>query len=185
MAEHPSDLWLLERWRGGDARAGEQLVRRHSARLLRFFANKVGAGAEDLCQQTWASCIEARDRIDDDGGRRSFASYLFAAARNRLFNFYRDQQRHADRFDPLVTTVAQLTGGTSSQLAVREDRRRLHAALQSLPLDAQIALELHYWEHLSVREIGDALGVPEGTIKARLFRARAQLHALLHDAPAG
>lgn len=180
MSTDPPDLDLLHAWREGDTRAGERLVRRHSGRLLRFFSSKLDAGAEDLCQQTWAACIEARERIMDDGAGHSFASYLFGAARNRLINHYRQQQRHADRFDPLVSTVAALTGGHSSKLAAREVRAQLQTALQSLPVDAQIALELHYWEHLSVREIALALEVPEGTIKARLSRARTQLHALLH-----
>lgn len=180
MAIDASDLELLQGWRDGDTRAGEQLVRRHSGRLLRFFSTKLDSGAEDLCQQTWAACIEARERIQDDGAGHSFASYLFGAARNRLINHYRQQQRHADRFDPLVSTVAELTGGHSSKLAEREIRAQLQSALQSLPIDAQIALELHYWEHLTVREIALALDVPEGTIKARLSRARTQLHGLLH-----
>ncbi|MBX7084061.1 MAG: sigma-70 family RNA polymerase sigma factor [Nannocystaceae bacterium] len=185
MSETASDdAQLLDAWRGGDARAGEQLVRRHASRLRRFFANKVDAGADDLCQQTWAACIEARDRIEHDGASRSFASYLFAAARHRLINYYRQHQRQAQQFDPLVTSVAELGHGASANpsgaLAQHERRAKLHEALRSLPLDAQIALELHYWEHLSVREIGDALGVPEGTIKARLARARQQLHQRLH-----
>ncbi|MFO0632497.1 MAG: sigma-70 family RNA polymerase sigma factor [Nannocystaceae bacterium] len=185
MSEPASDdASLLDAWRAGDARAGEQLVRRHAARLRRFFANKVDVVAEDLCQQTWAACIEARDRIEHDGAGRSFASYLFAAARNRLINYYRQHQRQAQQFDPLVTSVAELGHGPSANpsgaLAQHERRAKLHEALRSLPLDAQIALELHYWEHLSVREIGDALGVPEGTIKARLARARQQLHLRLH-----
>jgi RNA polymerase sigma-70 factor (ECF subfamily) len=193
------DASLLDAWRAGDARAGEQLVRRHAARLRRFFANKVDVVAEDLCQQTWAACIEARDRIEgyiatgvgegaqlvvDGRGCRVPGHYLFAAARNRLINYYRQHQRQAQQFDPLVTSVAELGHGPSANpsgaLAQHERRAKLHEALRSLPLDAQIALELHYWEHLSVREIGDALGVPEGTIKARLARARQQLHLRLH-----
>jgi RNA polymerase sigma factor (sigma-70 family) len=177
--QSPADDELLRAWQRGDRRAGGELIRRHTPRLHRFFANKVASGAEDLCQQTWAACTQARDRIDDDGGAHSFAAYLFTAARNKLLNHYR-QQTNAGIFDPLTTTVASLTGGQSAVVEEREDQQRLRIALQSLPLDAQITLELHYWEHLSIREIADVLAVAEGTIKARLSRARRQLHDILH-----
>lgn len=176
-----SDDELLHAWRAGDARAADVLVRRHSGRLLRFFRSKVGALAEDLCQQTWIACVEARDRIEDESTRSSFAAYLFGTARNRLFKHLR---RHYGpvKFEPLVMSLAVLTGGASLELARKEERARLTQALHTLPLDAQIALELHYWEQLSVREISEVVGAPEGTIKARLSRARQQLHTLLHGA---
>lgn len=176
-----SDDELLHAWRAGDAQAADTLVRRHSARLLRFFGSKVGALAEDLCQQTWIACVEARDRIEDASARTSFAAFLFAVARNLLFKHLRRQYGPV-QFEPMQTSLAALTGGASLEVARQQQRARLVEALHTLPLDAQIALELHYWEQLSVREIGEVVGAPEGTIKARLSRARQQLHTRMRGA---
>jgi RNA polymerase sigma factor (sigma-70 family) len=57
----------------------------------------------------------------------------------------------------------------------RERVQLLYAALQGLPLDFQISLELFYWEELTAAEIGVVLGVPEGTVRSRLRRARELL----------
>ncbi|MEZ4372915.1 MAG: sigma-70 family RNA polymerase sigma factor [Polyangiaceae bacterium] len=48
---------------------------------------------------------------------------------------------------------------------------RLVEALQRLPLDLQMAIELYYWEELSVAELAEALEIPAGTVKSRLHRA--------------
>ena len=55
------DIALLERWRAGDRRAGEDLFSRHFAQVLRFFEGKVGGRAEDLTQQTFLACAKPRD----------------------------------------------------------------------------------------------------------------------------
>jgi len=54
-------------------------------------------------------------------------------------------------------------------------------ALRRLPLDLQIAIELHYWEGMTVREIALVVDAPEGTIKRRLQRARARLEAIIRE----
>ena len=63
-------------------------------------------------------------------------------------------------------------GSPSEHVALREEQRLLLAALRRLPLDLQITLELYYWEHLPVADIAAVLGVPDGTVKSRLARAR-------------
>lgn len=174
-----NDAALLHGWRDGDERAGCELIRRHAGRLYEFFASKVDRGADDLCQQTLAACVESRERIEDDGGTRTFRSYLFAIARSKLINHYRHLDRHDRKFDPLHSTAAQLSGGLSEVVARRAERRRLQLALRDLSVDAQIVLELHYWDQLRVREIAAVLDVPEGTVKARLSRARRDLQRRL------
>lgn len=164
------DLTLLMAWRAGDVAAGNALVRRYYHRVRHFFATKVDEDVDDLTQQTLLACVERTGRIVD--GR--FAAYLFGIARNKLLHRLRHHHRHAARLDPLRTSAHALAG--SSGFAVRGQRERaLLVALRRLPLDAQIALEMHYWEDMSIPEIGTVLDAPTGTVKARLARARAAL----------
>jgi DNA-directed RNA polymerase specialized sigma24 family protein len=55
-----TDIELLEAWRGGDRRAGEQLFERHYAAVARFFRNKLEFGVDDLIQRTFLACVEGR-----------------------------------------------------------------------------------------------------------------------------
>lgn len=69
----------------------------------------------------------------------------------------------------------------SSIAAARERQRLLLLALRQLPLTLQLPLELHYWEGLSMREIGELLDLKPGTVKKRLFTARRRLSDAMNE----
>jgi DNA-directed RNA polymerase specialized sigma24 family protein len=58
-------------------------------------------------------------------------------------------------------------------------------ALRRIPLDSQVALELHYWESMTAAEIGEVLGMPLGTVKTRLRRAKQLLEVELRALDVG
>ena len=80
------DLELLERWREGDRRAGNDLVRRYFPSVRAYFVNKVTIEYEDLVQETFARLMRARDRFRGDAG---FRVYLFQIARYVLLEHFR------------------------------------------------------------------------------------------------
>ena len=176
-----TDLTLLRAWQSGDKKAAAALLARYSPRLYEFFSSKVSTGAEELVQQTFADIVAARDGIEDDGGRRSFRAFAFTVARRRLLNHFRHWRRNASRLDPLEHSVADVEPRASQVIAADESRRRLLWALQRLPMDAQILLELYYWEELPVAEIAVVIEVAPGTVKSRLSRTRAKLRELLAE----
>lgn len=180
MAEKtPSDMELLEAWQGGDSAAGRQLFERHFDGIFRFFRNKVGDQAEDLTQQTFLGCLKARDRFRGDS---SFRTYLFSIARNQLFSFLRKKHRRGDTIELGYHSVADIHGPTPLKVAAsRQEEALLLRALRLLPIEMQEALELHYWEDMTVREISMIVESPEGTIKRRLQRARERLDQLIHQ----
>jgi len=180
MGERPSDVdkRLLASWRSGDQRAGNELVRRHLPGLSRYFCRRVSESqAEDLLQRTFLACVEAKDRLPPAGVR----AYLFGIARNQLLMFLRASRREV-RGDLEEDALARTSLGPAAQAAEREEQRLLFRALAALPLDLQLVVELFYWEDLTHPEIAAVLGIPEGTVKTRLFRARARIEALMAQA---
>jgi RNA polymerase sigma-70 factor (ECF subfamily) len=171
-----SDETLLAAWRAGDRAAGATLLRRHIASVAGFFRTKVDGNVDDLVQRTFLACIESPERIPEGVGLRA---WLLGIARNLLFNHFRKGEREeramardAAAGDPTMPTP-------SVAAAVREEQRLVLHALRSLPLDLQIAIELQYWEQLGTDEIAAVLDIPRGTVKSRLFRARAELKAAI------
>jgi RNA polymerase sigma-70 factor (ECF subfamily) len=71
---------------------------------------------------------------------------------------------------------------TDESAEVREERRRVQAALEQLTDNERQALELAYYGGLSQSEIAERLGVPLGTVKSRMFAGLAKLRDLLGDA---
>ena len=165
------DFALVEAWKGGDRGAGDTLLRRHIPALRRFFANKVGDEQDDLVQRTVLGLLKTKDGF---AGRSSFRTFMFAVARRQL---YRHFERRADLHGEwaTLTTVEALCETPSQVLARAEQQRWLLAALRRLPVELQVAIELHYFEGLATAELADALDIPQGTAKSRLRRAREAL----------
>ena len=171
------DEELIARWRDGRTPALEALFDRHSKSIVRFFDNKVNAAArDDLVQKTFMRCFDSLSRFR---GESSFRTYLFTIARRVLCDHYRDLKRRGKRevrgldFNSLSSTqLGQLGPSPVSAAIRRQDVRHLLEALRRVPLNYQIALELHYWEGLSASEIHKVVGWPVGTVKNRIFKAR-------------
>jgi RNA polymerase sigma factor (sigma-70 family) len=173
------DFALLDRWREGDAWAGNQLFERHFASVYRFFAHKVGGESDvaDLAQRTFLGCVEAVHRFRGDA---SFRTFLFGIARNELFQHFRRRRRQPE-LDVGGSSIADLGPSPSTVMRQNADERVLLEALRSISLDAQIILELHYWEELTGPELAAVLDVPEGTVRSRLQRARESLRRRLQE----
>jgi len=171
----PSDVELLTAWRAGDKPAGEALFDRHFAAVNRFFRNKAGDDLGDLVQRTFLTVLEARQ---DFRGEGSFRGYLLGIAYNVLRHHYRDRQV-GRAIDVETVSLADVAARPSEVLAARREHRRLLEALRRVPLEHQSLLELYYWESMSASEIGEVLGVPEGTVRTRLRRAKQLLEERL------
>ncbi len=175
------DVELLNAWKAGDRSAGARLFERHYASVLRFFYNKkAGATSKDLIQRTFLRCLEARDRIREGA---SFRAYLFGVARNVLLEHLRSVRRDNRRFDVMSTSIHDVSPQPTpnSLLAHKREVQLLMDALRRLPVELQIIIELYYWEHMSARELGVVIGVPEGTVRTRLRRARQLLERELRE----
>ena len=167
-----TDAELLEAWRTGDRRAGRELFERYFLELTRFFRNKVGADAQDLVQRTFLACIEGVERYRGDA---SFRSWLFGVAYKQLCKHYRAKAKEKAHVDFGTVTAYEIDHTPSRVLARRREHQLLLDALRRIPLELQVALELRYWEQMTEAEISLTLGIPIGTLKSRLRRARQLL----------
>lgn len=174
-----SDFDLLQGWRAGEEAAGRELFARYFDAVYRFFRNKVDDAAEDLTQQTFMGLVAGKDKFRGDA---SFRTYLFMIARKRLYSHLRKRERHAEPTAFNTASVVDLGMVSPSRaVAVRQEQQLLLQALRRLPVEMQVALELFYWEELTVTEIAAVLETPVGTVKSRLQRARARLDGVIAE----
>ncbi|HEV7556620.1 MAG TPA: sigma-70 family RNA polymerase sigma factor [Kofleriaceae bacterium] len=178
----PDDHTLLDRWRGGDGDAGQELFGRHFDRIYRFFETKLSSEADELTQATFLACVRARDQFR---GESSFRTYLFTIARNELYRFFRERAKHGVQIDVEMSSIANLATTPRTKIARTEDQRALLAALQQLPIAQQTLVELHYWEDMGPTELAAVFECPEVTIRTRLHRARVALRDEMERYAAG
>lgn len=172
------DFALLDAWRAGDLEAGSKLFDRHFESIHRFLRHKVGDDTDEVMQRTLLACVESRDRFR---GASSFRTFLFGVARLELFSHYRRRRKADAHTDIEQSTIQDLDPSPSVIVARHKEQQLLHEGLRRLPIDLQIALELHYWENMSATEIATVLEIPAGTVKSRLRRAKEILRETMEQ----
>lgn len=154
---------LLLAWGRGDRRAGAALIERHYDGIERFFLSKAGDRQSDLTQQTFLRCAEAAAsyRGESSRGRSSSASRATCCS-----STFAGGLATATSPDFNTSSVVDLMPGAATLLGQNAEQRQLILALQRLPLEFQIIVELFYWEDFSVDELAACVKVPAGTIRA-------------------
>jgi RNA polymerase sigma-70 factor (ECF subfamily) len=165
------DLAVLQRWREGDLRAGEELCARHFDEIYRFFEHKIPGEADDLTQQTFLACVKARHQFR---GESTFRTYLYSIARNELYMRLRQVPRY-EQVDLEVSSLNELVSSPSKQLGKLQELERVRAALRQLPVEQQLLLEFHYWHDLDAAALAELFDASPGAIRVRLLRARQAL----------
>lgn len=162
----------------------ERLVRPHFDRLYRLAWRLAGqkAEAEDLFQEL---LVKAYGMLDDLVEKDDPGSWLSRV----MYNLFIDEQRRFTRRRMQVVEEGQLGGmglegfaGNENPVADNErlDKiRRLDRALEQLSDEHRIVVLLHDTEGYKLKEIEELTGVPVGTVKSRLHRARARLREIL------
>ena len=181
MLPGSDDSELMDRWQGGDARAGEVLVERYFDPLYNFFQTKLDTDADELVQLTFLACVDAKDRFRRDA---SFRTFLYAIAKNQLYAFVRKRSTGAARHIELeASSIVDLVSTPRTKIARNQDYELLLGCLRRLPVDQQTLLELHYWSDLGMAELAAVFEAPEVTIRSRLHRARNSLREMLAAGP--
>jgi RNA polymerase sigma-70 factor (ECF subfamily) len=138
------------------------------------------AVAEDLAQDTLLAVW--RKAATFDARRAGAATWIFTIARNLRIDTARRDLRRDARAEPLPPDEAAPPLAENLLLA-RESEAALHRALQILPAEQLLVVQLAFLRGLAHGEIEQVLGVPLGTVKSRLRLAMARLRAALADAP--
>jgi RNA polymerase sigma factor (sigma-70 family) len=170
------DGMLIERSVQGRPDAFVEVVQRHEAAVHAFLARRAGRqAADDLLGEVWVRAFAARGGYDP--ARPDARPWLYGIARNVLRAHWRARPgpgaAAAEVTDPWDDVVDRLDSAAAVQALV--------SALRALPGPERDVLLLVAWEQLTPAEAAAVLGVPQGTARSRLHRARAALRPLLEE----
>ena len=159
--------------------AFETIFDRHFDAVHRYLGRRAGRErADDLASQTFVVAFERRATFRRDAS--SARPWLLGIATKLLANDCRAEQRLLETLGRLSGDARHAIGPVSSGPGSDSD---LAAALAKLDPAQRDVMLLHAWGELSYEEIADALGIPVGTVRSRLSRARESLQAQLDPAP--
>jgi RNA polymerase sigma-70 factor (ECF subfamily) len=164
--------WLVLHAQSGSAEALEQLLKLWYPKLLRYAAGRTHGrdASSDVVQETLLAAARRIRQIEDPA---AFPKWLYRILERRIADHLRAEMRRRGREPELVDvdSVAAEAGEPAS----------LDDALAGLARESYQVVHLHYLLGFSVKEIASLIGVPEGTVKSRLYSARAGLRKLLTE----
>lgn len=178
------DSTLVERCLSGEDAAWEELLRLHTRRVYGLCYRFTGrdSEAQDLTQDVFVRVFKALAGFRSTEG--SFGTWLTRLTRNLLIDHYRRtrNERVTDSIEEQLPRVEEgfvAISRPDSALAGREASELLQGALAKLSPELRETIILRDLQDMEYREIADILGIPEGTVKSRLNRGRAELARLL------
>lgn len=182
---------LVRRCVSGDTVAWEEIVQRYNRRIYNICYRFAGSSddAQDLTQEVFIKVYRTLSSYDSD--KSAFMTWVTTVTRNLLVDHFRKtkQDRLTDSLDntaseyedaqPLSEQIPDQSASPDATVQSRETRDTVHRALQKLSPELREAVILRDLQDMDYREIALALKVPEGTVKSRINRGRAELARLL------
>ncbi len=191
MEDNQVAVLLVRRCIGGDAAAWEELVQRYHRRIYNICYRFAGSpdDAQDLTQEVFIKMYRTLNSYDLERG--AFMTWVTTMARNLLVDHFRKtkQDRLTDSLDsarsehedamPLSEQLPDPAAAPDARAQSHEVGETVHRALQKLSPDLREAVILRDLQDMDYKDIATVLKVPEGTVKSRINRGRAELARLL------
>ncbi len=182
-----SDEELVARARKGDRSAFAHLVDRHRVSVFNLTLRIVGnrEDAEEAAQDVFVRAYRSLDRFRGDA---RFATWLYRIAVNVSLSSARRSRRDLstsslsepeDDDDGLPMQIPDTSANPAERFEQAEFREQVRNLVSALPPIYSAVISMYHIQSLSYDEIAEALELPIGTVKARLFRARAALRNLV------
>lgn len=164
-----TDEQLMARAKAGNDAAFEELYRRFARRLKGFFFLQLGGDEElaaDATHDVFLRAYEARNRYQEG---KSVSTWLFTIAYNICRNHYR-----SNAYETQLSATLDADPISDEQIEVQLDAAALDDALaqvlSELPPPLHQLFSLHYQEELTIPQVAEIVGIPEGTVKSRLHK---------------
>jgi len=159
---------LITAAKAGEQEAFRQIVERYQGAVYNL--------AEDAAQEIFVRIYRQLERYDPT---RKFSTWTLAIATNYCIDQLRRRRMQLVPLENIIPWARDCEAGPEAEALGQESRDEVQRLIKQLPEKYRAPLVLRYWEDLSCAEIAEILGVPEGTVKTQIHRARKALGKLL------
>jgi RNA polymerase sigma-70 factor (ECF subfamily) len=159
-----------------DVEAFESMYREHSARIYSMATRMAGSpqDGEDLLQEIF---LQAYRKLGSFKGESSLGTWLYRLALNHCLDYVRSRRAKMNRLTETLDAEQSIEPVAARQTPIA--KMDLERAIERLPDGCREAFVLHDVEGFDHKEVGELLGIAEGTSKSQVFKARMKLRAML------
>jgi RNA polymerase sigma-70 factor (ECF subfamily) len=168
------DELIVQACLSGERKAFEVLVERYEKKLYNA-AYRIVGDSEDAMEATQSAFVKAYERLGSFDTSQRFFPWMYRILINESLNIVNRRKRY-DEIDSRFPVTGR---NPEEKFGDDEMARHLQAAVRALKPDYRVIVALRHYQGFSYKEISDILGIPEKTVKSRLFTARQQLREML------
>jgi RNA polymerase sigma-70 factor (ECF subfamily) len=174
-----SDEVLISRIAGGDRLAMQVLFARHHVRIYRFVLRLVRneATAEDLISEVFLDVWRQAPKFE---GRSAVSTWMLSIARFKALSALR-RKPEQELDEETAAAIEDHSDDPEVTLAKKDKGEALRQCLAALSVEHREVVDLVYYHEKSVEEVARIVGIPEATVKTRMFYARKKLSELLRE----
>jgi RNA polymerase sigma-70 factor (ECF subfamily) len=174
-----SDEVLIARIAGGDRLAMQVLFARHHVRVYRFVLRLVRneATAEDLVSESFLEVWRQAGKFE---GRSAVSTWMLSIARFKALSALRRRQEE-ELDEEAAGRIEDQSDDPETALAKKDKGAVLRESMTKLSAEHREVIDLVYYHEKSVEEVAEITGIPEATVKTRMFYARKKLSELLKE----
>ena len=175
LKDHSADALLVRQCLSGDTRAFDALVRKYQKPLYHLALRMVRDrdDAMDIVQGVFVKVYQKLGSYDE---RHEFFSWIYRITINESINFANRSKKSEEYQSGETVTLAPTQEAARSAAALSEE---ISDAIGMLKLEYRMVIVLKHYNDFTYQEMADMLGIPEKTVKSRLFSARQQLKEIL------
>lgn len=180
-----TDQQLVEQVLGGDSMAFEHLFNRYRDSIYQLYLQRTGGNVDDtddLLQEAFVKAYLNLHRYKPD---YTFGQWIYTIARNTFIDYVRRKREDTVPLDKTTDSSGALsaynTPSPEERLINDQTRDRLEAFILRMPPRYRRLIELRFFREFSYEEIAAELGLPMGTVKTQIHRAREQLCRFIAD----
>lgn len=172
------DAALVDMVLAGDNRAFEHLFNRYGASLHQIYLIRTGGNGDDTNDLIQEIFVKAYLNLSSYDRRYAFGQWIYTIAKNTFIDYVRkrrDDLSIDNTRGEYIRQPVSLTPNPEESIINVQRRRQLEENLEKMPPKYRRLIELRFFKDLSYEEIAEQLGLPLGTVKTQIHRARTQL----------
>jgi RNA polymerase sigma-70 factor, ECF subfamily len=170
-----SDEELVAKVQRGESEYYEEILTRYQQKLV-FYAMRIVQDEDAAADVVQEAFIKAYTNIQSFKLGKKFSSWLYRIVHNRAIDYVRKHKKEVAMNDQTwILDAAVDTVDHTQALSDKLREERLHLAIQLLPMDYRMVIQLYFFDDKSYQEIADILRIPSGTVATRLSRGKKLL----------
>jgi len=180
MTQIGEENLLIRQFKNGDHHSFEVLYQKYAPKLFGFSRKYLNSDieSEEIVQEVFIRIWEKKENIDED---QSFSSYIFQAAKHRIFNGFRKKVNEQAYLDFLILSDNSSSSFTEMEVEYREIKEKAELAISAMPPKRQEIFRLSREQGLKNKEIADKLQISIKTVENQMGQALKFLRNELSD----